>query len=86
MQLQRRVVLCGGLAESSCGSVAATRLSNCDILSAAGALLEQAEKLLDMGLHPLRIADGYEQACKARAARLLILVECGHYSCMIKRR
>ena len=36
--------------------------------AAAGALLEQAEKLLDMGLHPLRIADGYEQACKARAS------------------
>eukprot|EP00798_Chlamydomonas_sp_ICE-L_P022372 gene22372-29475_t len=30
----------------------------------AGALLEQAEALLDMGIHPLRIADGYEQACK----------------------
>ena len=39
------------------------------MLSAAGALLEQAEKLLDMGLHPLRIADGYEQACKARGNR-----------------
>jgi hypothetical protein len=38
--------------------------------AAAGALLEQAEKLLDMGLHPLRIADGYEQACKARAPAL----------------
>ena len=35
---------------------------------AAGALLEQAEKLLDMGLHPLRIADGYEQACKVCVA------------------
>lgn len=30
----------------------------------AGALLEQAEKLLDMGVHPLRIAEGYELACK----------------------
>ncbi len=39
------------------------------MVPAAGALLEQAEKLLDMGLHPLRIADGYEQACKARAER-----------------
>ncbi len=37
---------------------------------AAGALLEQAEKLLDMGLHPLRIADGYEQACKARGTHM----------------
>uniref|UniRef100_A0A4W3JF14 T-complex protein 1 subunit epsilon n=1 Tax=Callorhinchus milii TaxID=7868 RepID=A0A4W3JF14_CALMI len=28
----------------------------------AGALLEQAEGLLDRGIHPIRIADGYEQA------------------------
>lgn len=34
----------------------------------AGALLEQAEKLLDMGVHPLRIAEGYELACKVGAA------------------
>lgn len=31
-----------------------------------GALLEQAEALLDMGIHPLRIAEGYEMACKVR--------------------
>ena len=31
----------------------------------AGALLEQAEKLLDRGIHPIRIADGYEIAAKA---------------------
>jgi chaperonin GroEL (HSP60 family) len=31
---------------------------------AAGSLLEQAESLLDMGIHPLRIAEGYEMACK----------------------
>jgi chaperonin GroEL (HSP60 family) len=30
----------------------------------AGALLEHAEGLLDMGIHPLRIAEGYEWACK----------------------
>lgn len=30
----------------------------------AGALLEQAEDLLDRGIHPLRIAEGYEMACK----------------------
>ena len=30
----------------------------------AGALLEHAEPLLDMGIHPLRIADGYEMACR----------------------
>ena len=36
----------------------------------AGALLEHAEPLLDMGIHPLRIAEGYEMACKVRAALL----------------
>ena len=30
----------------------------------AGALLEQAEHLLDRGIHPVRIADGYEQAAR----------------------
>jgi T-complex protein 1 subunit epsilon len=30
----------------------------------AGALLEQAEKLLDKGLHPVRISEGFEAACK----------------------
>ncbi|VDN97044.1 unnamed protein product [Rodentolepis nana] len=30
----------------------------------AGALLEQAEFLLDRGIHPIRIADGYELAAK----------------------
>ncbi|XP_053324016.1 T-complex protein 1 subunit epsilon [Spea bombifrons] len=30
----------------------------------AGALLEEAEKLLDRGIHPIRIADGYEQAAR----------------------
>lgn len=30
----------------------------------AGALLEQAEKLLDKGIHPIRIAEGYESACE----------------------
>ncbi|KNE65436.1 T-complex protein 1 subunit epsilon [Allomyces macrogynus ATCC 38327] len=29
----------------------------------AGALLEQAELLLDRGIHPIRIADGFERAC-----------------------
>lgn len=30
----------------------------------AGALLDQAEQLLDWGIHPIRIADGYEIAAK----------------------
>jgi T-complex protein 1 subunit epsilon len=29
----------------------------------AGALLEQAEHLLDKGIHPVRIAEGFESAC-----------------------
>jgi hypothetical protein len=36
----------------------------------AGALLEQAEKLLDKGLHPIRIADGFERACQVAVAHL----------------
>lgn len=31
----------------------------------AGALLEEAERLLDRGIHPTKIADGYDLACKA---------------------
>ncbi|OLY81893.1 T-complex protein 1 subunit epsilon [Smittium mucronatum] len=30
----------------------------------AGALLEQAEELLDRGIHPVRISEGFEKACK----------------------
>ncbi|PVU94105.1 hypothetical protein BB561_002778 [Smittium simulii] len=30
----------------------------------AGALLEQAEELLDKGIHPVRISEGFEKACK----------------------
>lgn len=30
----------------------------------AGALLEHAEPLLDRGIHPIRIADGYDKACQ----------------------
>lgn len=36
----------------------------------AGALLEQAESLLDRGIHPIRIADGYERACNVAVAQL----------------
>eukprot|EP00923_Selenidium_pygospionis_P010557 GHVN01018404.1.p1 GENE.GHVN01018404.1~~GHVN01018404.1.p1 ORF type:complete len:538 (+),score=96.82 GHVN01018404.1:79-1692(+) len=35
----------------------------------AGALLEQANRLLEKGLHPLRIADGYERACAIAVTR-----------------
>merc|ERR1719329_617786 len=36
----------------------------------AGALLEQAEKLLDKGLHPVRISEGFEQAAEVACATL----------------
>ncbi|KAJ3416715.1 T-complex protein 1 subunit epsilon [Chytridiales sp. JEL 0842] len=36
----------------------------------AGALLEEAEALLDRGIHPLRIADGFERACSVAVAHL----------------
>lgn len=36
----------------------------------AGSLLEVAEPLLDMGIHPLRIAEGYEKACKIATEHL----------------
>lgn len=40
------------------------------LVPVAGSLLEQAESLLDMGIHPLRIAEGYEMACKVATAHL----------------
>jgi T-complex protein 1 subunit epsilon len=36
----------------------------------AGAILEQAQKLLDKGIHPLKIADGFERACEIAVARV----------------
>lgn len=36
----------------------------------AGALLEQAETLLDRGIHPIRIADGFELAAQCAVKRL----------------
>ena len=36
----------------------------------AGALLEQSEALLDRGLHPIRIADGFDRACKVAVSHL----------------
>lgn len=41
----------------------------------AGALLEQAEHLLDRGIHPVRVAEGFEQAC-AIAVKHLETVRC----------
>ena len=36
----------------------------------AGAILEQAQKLLDKGIHPLKIADGFENACDIACKKL----------------
>ena len=36
----------------------------------AGALLEQADKLLDLGIHPVRIAEGFEKACAVAVEKL----------------
>ncbi|KAH0346370.1 T-complex protein 1, partial [Aureobasidium melanogenum] len=36
----------------------------------AGALLEQAADLIDKGIHPIRIADGYDAACEVAVSRL----------------
>ena len=41
----------------------------------AGALLDQAQKLLDKGLHPLKIADGFEQACDIAVSKLYDIQE-----------
>lgn len=36
----------------------------------AGAILEQAQKLLDKGIHPLKIADGFDRACDIAVSKL----------------
>lgn len=36
----------------------------------AGSLLEQCEQLLDRGIHPIRIADGFERACNVAVEHL----------------
>ncbi|OZJ04783.1 T-complex protein 1 subunit epsilon [Bifiguratus adelaidae] len=36
----------------------------------AGALLEQTEQLLERGIHPIRIADGFERACQVAVEHL----------------
>ena len=41
----------------------------------AGSLLEQAEALIDRGIHPTRIADGFEIACNIAVQHLATLAE-----------
>lgn len=46
----------------------------------AGALLEQAEKLLDRGLHPVRIAEGFEQAADVALKHLESISDRVHFT------
>jgi chaperonin GroEL (HSP60 family) len=48
--------------------VASRRVANVVVL--AGALLSAALTLLDRGIHPIRIADGYEKASEVAIAEL----------------
>lgn len=41
----------------------------------AGALLDQAEQLIDKGIHPIRIADGFEMAAKCATDHLKKIVD-----------
>lgn len=41
----------------------------------AGALLEQAQHLIEMGLHPLKISDGFDKACDLAVKRLNEIAE-----------
>lgn len=52
-----------------------TRQVPCYISVLAGALMEQAEKLLDRGIHPIRITDGYEMAAKVAVEHLDSIAE-----------
>jgi len=40
------------------------------VIVLAGALLEQSEALLDRGIHPIRIADGFDRACAVAVEQL----------------
>ena len=46
----------------------------------AGALLEQAEKLLDKGLHPVRISEGFEQAAEVACKHLAAIADTVQFS------
>lgn len=46
----------------------------------AGALLEQAEKLLDRGLHPVRIAEGFELASEVALKHLATIADVVEFS------
>ncbi|GAA6044140.1 hypothetical protein JCM8097_002791 [Rhodosporidiobolus ruineniae] len=46
----------------------------------AGALLESASSLLDRGIHPIKIADGYDKACAIAVAELDRIGDAIHYT------
>jgi T-complex protein 1 subunit epsilon len=46
----------------------------------AAAMLEQASDLIDKGIHPIRIADGYDQACEIAIAELDKISDEIHFS------
>jgi chaperonin GroEL (HSP60 family) len=46
----------------------------------AGALLEQSEFLLDRGIHPIRIADGFDRACAIAVSNLENIADTIEYS------
>jgi len=48
---------------------------SCGFAVLAGALLEQAEQLLDKGIHPIRIADGFELAAQFAVKHLDTIAE-----------
>ena len=41
----------------------------------AGGLLEQSSRLLDKGIHPLKIADGFERACEIACSRIAAIAK-----------
>ena len=52
-------------------SISTTIISNASLTKVlAGALLEQSEALLDRGIHPIRIADGFDRACAVAIEQL----------------
>src|SRR5260370_34322590 len=55
-------------------------LSSARPLVLAGALLEQSEALLDRGIHPIRIADGFDRACVVAVEQLNRICETIEFS------
>ena len=53
---------------------------NVCVLVLAGALLEQSEALLDRGIHPIRIADGFDRACGIAVSNLESIADTIEYS------